>query len=88
MQDTTHQAIINQMDWIEADFIEFQNEHKKSVVLTETLKSISIYIQTPKGATKEKVKYICRGNLQICNALGYFTDSETEIFLNFLDKNA
>ena len=88
MQDTIYQAIINQMDWIEQDFIKFQTEHKKAIARTETLKSISRYIQTPKGATKEKAKYISQGNLQICNALGYFTDSETKFFLNFLDKNA
>ena len=88
MQDKIYQAIINQMDWIEQDFIEFQTEHKKAIARTETLKSISRYIQTPNGATKENAKYICQGNLQICNALGYFTDSETKFFLNLLDKNA
>lgn len=88
MQDTIYQAIINQMDWIEQDFIEFQTEHKKAIARSKTLKSISRYIQTPKGANKEKAKYICQGNLQICKALGYFNESETNFFLNFLERYA
>lgn len=87
MQDTIYQAIVNQMDWIEEDFIKYQSEHKKAVARSETLKSISKYLQTPKGKNKEKAKYICQGNLQICFALGYFNESEMEFFLNFLDKN-
>ena len=88
MQDTIYQAIINQMDWIEEDFIKFQTDHKKAIAQTETLKSISRYIQTPKGENKEKAKHICQGNLQICFALGYFTENEKEFFLKFLERYA
>ena len=87
MQDTIYQAIINQMDWIEEDFIKYQTEHKKAVARSETLKSISKYLQAPNGKNKEKAKHICQGNLQICSALGYLTDNETEFFLNFLERN-